>query len=67
MVIFTVNKRFRVRIKELLEWQLKSDSANIPGVTVGISKHNRMAMPHQMCERGTIEEPAFPPPLPINI
>ena len=63
MVIFTVNKRFRVRIKELL----KSDSANIPGVTVGISKHNRMAMPHQMCERGTIEEPAFPPPLPINI
>eukprot|EP00731_Ephydatia_muelleri_P037670 Em0532g2a len=50
MVIFAVNKRFRVRIKELFKWQLKPDSANIHDVnsnTYGIVKHNslRVAIP----------------------
>eukprot|EP00731_Ephydatia_muelleri_P008161 Em0004g499a len=57
MVIFAVNKRFRLRIKELLRWQLKPDSANFTGVisnAVGISQHNI-----QKCERGATEEPVI--------
>eukprot|EP00731_Ephydatia_muelleri_P036159 Em0208g1a len=59
MVIFAVNKRFRVRIKELFKWQLKPDSANIHDVnsnTFRIVKHNslRVAIPQHKCEEGTI-------------
>eukprot|EP00731_Ephydatia_muelleri_P008163 Em0004g501a len=72
MVIFAVNKRFRVRIKELFKWQLKPDSANIHDVnsnTYGIVKHNslRVAIPQHKCEEGTIEVPVIKPPLPHNI
>ena len=70
MVIFAVNKRFRVRIKELFKWQLKPDSANIHDVnsnTFRIVKHNslRVAIPQHKCEEGTIEVPVIKPPLPF--
>ena len=72
IVIFAVNKRFRVRIKELFKWQLKPDSATIHDVnsnTFGIVKHNslRVTIPQHKCEGGTIEEPVIKPPLPNNI
>ena len=70
MVIFAVNKRFRVRIKELFKWQLKPDSANIHDVnsnTFRIVKHNslRVAIPQHKCEEGTIAVPVIKPPLPF--
>eukprot|EP00731_Ephydatia_muelleri_P008162 Em0004g500a len=70
MVIFAVNKRFRVRIKELFKWQLKPDSANIHDVnnnTFRIVKHNslRVAIPQHKCEESTIEVPVIKPPLPF--
>ena len=72
MVIFAVNKRFRVRIKELFKWQLNPDSAIIHDVnsnTSGIVEHNslRVAIPQHKCEEGTIEVPVIKPPLPNNI
>ena len=66
MVIFAVNKRFRVRIKELFKWQLKPDSANIPGNTVGILKNNNLRMAMQ-CDGGSIDKPVITIPLPNNI
>ena len=72
MVIFAVNKRFRVRIKELFKWQLKPDSANIPDVggnSVGISQHStlREAMPQNKSVEDTIAEPVIKHPVPKNI
>ena len=72
MVIFAVNKRFRVRIKELFKWQLNPDSANIHDVnsnTFGIVKHNslRVAIPQHKREGGMIQVPVIKKPLPNNI
>ena len=72
MVIFAVNKKFRVRIKELFKWQLKPDSATICDVnsnTSGIVKHNslRVAIPQHKYEGGTIEVPVIKHPSPNNI
>ena len=72
MVIFAVNKRFRVRIKELFKWQLNPDSATIHDVnsnTFGIVKHNglRVAIPQHKYEGGVIQVPVIKQPLPNNI
>ncbi|KAL5496565.1 hypothetical protein EMCRGX_G012871 [Ephydatia muelleri] len=72
MVIFAVNKRFRVRIKELFKWQLNPDSATIHYVnsnTFGIVKHNslRVAIPQHKYEGGVIQVPVIKQPLPNNI
>ena len=72
MVIFAVNKKFRVRIKELFKWQLNPDSATIHDVnsnTFGNVKHNglRVAIPQHKREGGTIEVPVIKQPLPHNI
>ena len=69
MLVFAVNKRFRLRIKELFKWQLKPDSTVYINSTAGISKHNglRVATPQHKCEGGTIEEPVLKPPSPSNI
>ena len=44
--------------KELFKWQLKPDSANIPGNTVGITKNKSLRMAMQ-CDGGSIDKPVI--------